>query len=80
MLLCVRCLAPSGVDCQVEFGALSDEAIRAYVNTGEPMDKAGGYGIQVRIELCFSSDHFRKFGRNSMCICDNTWHPTLSIA
>ncbi|CAB3360370.1 Hypothetical predicted protein [Cloeon dipterum] len=31
---------------EVEFGELTDEMIKAYVNTGEPMDKAGGYGIQ----------------------------------
>jgi len=31
---------------QVTFGDLSDEVIDAYVNTGTPMDKAGGYGIQ----------------------------------
>jgi len=33
---------------RVRFGALSDEAIRHYVATGEPMDKAGAYGIQGR--------------------------------
>lgn len=30
----------------VEFRALSDEEIEAYVESGEPMDKAGAYGIQ----------------------------------
>lgn len=30
----------------VEFGVLSPEQIAAYVATGEPMDKAGAYGIQ----------------------------------
>ena len=30
----------------VNFGDVSDETIRAYIATGEPMDKAGAYGIQ----------------------------------
>lgn len=30
----------------VRFYPLSDEEVRAYVATGEPMDKAGAYGIQ----------------------------------
>ena len=43
---------PSGeklvaADCtDVEFEALDEEAISAYVATGSPMDKAGAYGIQ----------------------------------
>lgn len=31
----------------VEFDDLSPQVIRAYIETGEPMDKAGGYGIQA---------------------------------
>ncbi|MDX6040908.1 Maf family protein [Scandinavium lactucae] len=38
------------VDCmvttEVTFRVLSDEDIQGYVATGEPMDKAGAYGIQ----------------------------------
>ena len=30
----------------VRFRSLTTEEIRTYVSTGEPMDKAGGYGIQ----------------------------------
>ena len=37
----------SGVESvEVTFRALTDEQISAYVATGEPMDKAGAYGIQ----------------------------------
>ena len=32
---------------QVTFAQIPDAAIRAYVATGEPMDKAGAYGIQA---------------------------------
>lgn len=32
----------------VEFRPLTEEEIQNYVSTGEPMDKAGGYGIQGR--------------------------------
>ena len=32
----------------VEFYELSDEEINAYIATGDPFDKAGGYGIQSK--------------------------------
>jgi septum formation protein len=31
---------------RVWFRSLSEETIHAYVDSGEPMDKAGGYGLQ----------------------------------
>jgi septum formation protein len=33
---------------EVEFAAMNDDEIAAYVATGEPMDKAGAYAIQGR--------------------------------
>ena len=33
-------------ETQVTFRLLTDQEIRQYVSTGEPMDKAGAYGIQ----------------------------------
>ena len=39
----------------VTFRALTDDEVDAYVGTGEPMDKAGAYGIQARGALLVSS-------------------------
>ncbi|PYO77035.1 MAG: septum formation protein Maf [Gemmatimonadetes bacterium] len=41
-----RKLRSSIEEVQVKFRRLRDEEIEAYVATGEPMDKAGAYGIQ----------------------------------
>lgn len=42
----------SGVEItEVVFRELTDAEIRAYIRTGEPMDKAGAYGIQGRASL-----------------------------
>ena len=38
-------------ETDVEFYPLSDDEIQEYINTGEPMDKAGAYGIQEWIGL-----------------------------
>ena len=35
------------VETKVTFKGLDDKLIRAYVDSGDPMDKAGGYGIQT---------------------------------
>jgi septum formation protein len=61
--ICLRAEAREIVDCassRVWFLELSDSEIEAYVSSGEPMDKAGAYGIQglaskfvTRIEGCY---------------------------
>jgi len=50
---------------QVRFRALSDDEIAAYVRSGEPFDKAGGYGIQGRAALFvdgIAGDYFTVVG------------------
>ena len=36
------------VPTRVFFRPMTDDEIRAYIKTGEPMDKAGAYGVQSR--------------------------------
>ncbi|KAG1441306.1 hypothetical protein G6F56_011543 [Rhizopus delemar] len=39
----------------VTFSGLDNEMIEAYINSGEPFDKAGGYGIQGDASLFVES-------------------------
>jgi len=39
----------------VKFGTLQEEAIRRYATTGDPMDKAGAYGIQGKAAVFVES-------------------------
>lgn len=57
--ICVLRTADAKAVCEravtkVTFRELSEETIRAYIATGEPFDKAGGYGIQGRGALLVS--------------------------
>lgn len=52
-------------ETEVHFKTLSDEEISAYVKTGEPLDKAGAYGIQERAGLFVThivGDYFNVMG------------------
>lgn len=53
------------VSSKVKFKEISDSEIAAYIATGEPMDKAGGYGIQSKGGLFIESitgDYFNVVG------------------
>jgi septum formation protein len=52
-------------EVRVKFRRLRDDEIAAYVATGEPMDKAGAYGIQgygATIVECIEGDYFAVMG------------------
>lgn len=53
------------VETRVKFFALSDDEINDYINTGEPFDKAGAYGIQGKGSLLvekIDGDYFNVVG------------------
>ena len=45
------------VSTDVEFFELSEQEIEDYINTAEPYDKAGGYGIQAKGALFVKGIH-----------------------
>jgi len=49
----------------VEFWELSEQLIEQYVASGEPMDKAGAYGIQgagALLVKCIDGDYYNVMG------------------
>lgn len=66
----VAILSPSGEESfvsstEVEFYELTDDEIRAYIATGEPMDKAGAYAIQgkgFRFVKAIRGDYYTVMG------------------
>ncbi|MCD8355155.1 MAG: Maf family protein [Clostridia bacterium] len=53
----------------VTFRTLRDEERKAYVSSGEPMDKAGAYGIQGQGGLFVSGIHGDYYGVMGLPIC-----------
>jgi len=53
----------------VRFRSLSDREIAAYVKTGEPMDKAGSYGIQGRASIFAEALHGDYFNVMGLPLC-----------
>ena len=57
---------------KVTFRTLCDEELRAYIRTGEPMDKAGSYGIQgygAMFVKCIEGDYFSVMGLPLCPLC-----------
>lgn len=59
---CIMRIADAYTSCKsvmtrVKFRENDEEAIRAYIDTGEPMDKAGAYGIQGKGSLLIEEIH-----------------------
>ena len=49
--MCIRDRVTFHEKTDVTMRAMSEEEIRRYVATGEPMDKAGAYGIQGKCAI-----------------------------
>ena len=54
---------------RLRFKTLSEAEIAAYIATGEPMDKAGSYGIQGKASLFAEELHGDYFGVMGLPVC-----------
>ncbi|MDP1735653.1 MAG: nucleoside triphosphate pyrophosphatase [Sulfuritalea sp.] len=57
---------------EVRFRRLSNEEIRRYVQSGEPMDKAGAYGIQGRAAMFIEHIDGSHSGIVGLPLCETT--------
>ncbi len=57
---------------EVRFRALQEEEILRYVRTGEPMDKAGAYGIQGRAAMFVEAIRGSHSGIVGLPLCETT--------
>ena len=57
---------------EVRFRTLKAEEIRRYVRSGEPMDKAGAYGIQGRAAMFVEEIHGSHSGIVGLPLCETT--------
>lgn len=57
---------------EVRFRPLQDDEILRYVRTGEPMDKAGAYGIQGRAAMFVEAIHGSHSGIVGLPLCETT--------
>lgn len=58
------------VSTRVFFRELSDEEIISYINSGEPMDKAGAYGIQEKASVFVTGIEGDYFNVMGLPICE----------
>jgi septum formation protein len=70
------------VKSKVKFKKMTDEEIKSYVKTGEPMDKAGGYGIQDKSAIFIEKvegDFFNVVGLPIFSLCKELYKFGINI-
>ena len=73
-----RCLTHTEVT-DIHFRELSEQEIRSYIATGEPMDKAGAYGIQGGAALFADKMHGDYYNVMGLPVC-RLWQMLRELA